>query len=149
MCIIEVHVVDPQLRQGLVEGLVDILWFGIYYPIGISMSRAEFRCKEDFVALSGFLEPIQPNCEGRPMRGAAQVNLPFSNELFVVTINVSSIPEGTPRLVNSIQDLSYERGSAVRYKYEGNVCFVPSNALRLSLPHHRLWKGPYHHIQWR
>ena len=58
--VIEVHVVDPQPRQGLVQCLMDVLWVGIYHPIGISMSRAKLCCKEDLVALPGPLEPILP-----------------------------------------------------------------------------------------
>ena len=63
--VVEVDVVDPQPRQRLVEGLMDVLRVGFHKPIGLSMGDTELRCKEYLVALSGLLEPrIRPKREG-------------------------------------------------------------------------------------
>ena len=62
--VVEVDVVDSQPRQGLVEGLMDVLRVGFHKPIGLSMGDTELRCKEYLVALSGLLEP-----RIRPKRG--------------------------------------------------------------------------------
>lgn len=57
--VIEVDVIDPQPRQGLVERLADILWVGPHELIGIPMTETELRSKKDLVAFSGLLEPMQ------------------------------------------------------------------------------------------
>jgi hypothetical protein len=59
--VVEVDAIDSQPRQGLVEGLVDILWVSLHEPVWFSMAETELRGKEDLVALSGLLEPISPN----------------------------------------------------------------------------------------
>ena len=40
---------------------------------------------------------------GRKFEGHAGV--PFTNQLFIVAVDVSGVPEGTPRLVNGVQNL--------------------------------------------
>jgi len=56
--VVEVDALDPQPRQRLVEGLMDILWVGLHEPIGLSMAETKLRGKGDLVALSGLLEPM-------------------------------------------------------------------------------------------
>jgi len=55
--VVEVDVIDPKPRQGLVEGLVDIFWVGLHEAIGISVVETELRGEEDLVTFSGSLEP--------------------------------------------------------------------------------------------
>jgi len=56
--VVEVDVVDSQPRQRLIEGLADVFWVGLHDRAGLSMGETEFRGMEDFVALSGLLEPV-------------------------------------------------------------------------------------------
>ena len=60
----------------------------------------------------------------------ADVCAPFCNKLLVVAIGVSGVPEGTPRLVNGIQNLRYKRGSANHRNDERHVCWLPSDVPR-------------------
>ena len=55
--VVEVDVINFQLRQRLVEGLVDVFWICSYDPVGVSMSSTELGSEEDFIALSRLLEP--------------------------------------------------------------------------------------------
>ena len=59
MGVVKINIIDPQLQQRLFKGLVDILWLGVYNPIGIPMCRTELRREEDLIALSGLLEPTR------------------------------------------------------------------------------------------
>ena len=43
-------------------------------------------------------------------RFTADVYVPFSNQIFVVTVDVSGVPEGTSGLVNGIQNLRRTNG---------------------------------------
>ena len=55
--VVEVDVINFQLRQRLVEGLVDVFWICSYDPVGVSMGGTELGSEEDFIALSRLLEP--------------------------------------------------------------------------------------------
>ena len=66
--VVEVNVIDSQPRQGLVEGLVDVLWVTIHDPIWFSMAETKLGGEEDLVAFSGLLEPTLPN-RGQEWRG--------------------------------------------------------------------------------
>ena len=58
MEVVEVDVVDPQPRQRLVEGLVDVLRVGFHDPVRFSMGETKLRGEEDLGALSRLLEPM-------------------------------------------------------------------------------------------
>ena len=58
MEVVEVDVVNPQPRQRLVEGFVDILRIGFHDPVRFSMGETKLRGEEDLVAFSCLLEPM-------------------------------------------------------------------------------------------
>ena len=72
--VVEVDVIDPKPRQGLVEGLVDVLWVGPDDSVGLAVSETELRGKEDLVALSSLLEPTSPEWE-RSMSAAGRLRV--------------------------------------------------------------------------
>ena len=55
--VVDVDIIDSQLRQGLVERLLDVLRVGPDEPTGLSMGSPELRSKKYLIALSGLLEP--------------------------------------------------------------------------------------------
>lgn len=55
----EVDVIDSQPRQRLVESLMNVLGVGLDNPVRIPTPTTELCSKEDLVALSGLLEPVQ------------------------------------------------------------------------------------------
>ena len=59
--VVEVDVIDSQPRQGLVEGLLDVLWATLHDPIWFPMAETKLGGKEDLVAFSGLFEPMLPN----------------------------------------------------------------------------------------
>ena len=59
--VVEVDVIDPQPRQGLVEGLMDILRVSLHESIWFSMGETKLGREENLIALSCFLEPMLPN----------------------------------------------------------------------------------------
>ena len=59
--VVEVDVIYSQPRQGLAEGLVDVLWVSLHDSIWFSVTETKLGGEEDLVALSGLLEPILPN----------------------------------------------------------------------------------------
>ena len=58
MEVVEVDVVDPQPRQRLVEGFVDVLRIGFHDPVRFSMGETKHRGEEDLVAFSCLFEPM-------------------------------------------------------------------------------------------
>ena len=72
--VVEVDVIDSQLRQRLVEGRADVLRVGFHNSLLFSVSntklvgdnpmpKTELGSKEDLATLSGLLEPMLSNRE--------------------------------------------------------------------------------------
>ena len=59
--VVKVDVIDSQPRQGLVEGLPDVLWVTPHDPTWFSMAETKLGGKEDLIAFSGPFEPMLPN----------------------------------------------------------------------------------------
>jgi len=55
--VVEVNVIDPEPRQGLVEGLMDVFWVGPHHFVGLAVTETELGGEEDLVALSSLPEP--------------------------------------------------------------------------------------------
>lgn len=56
--VVEVDVIDSQPRQGLVEGLLDVLWVTLHDPAWFSMTETKLGGKEDLIAFPGPFEPM-------------------------------------------------------------------------------------------
>ena len=54
--VVQVDVIDPQSRQGLVEGLVDVLRVSLHESTWFSMGETKLGGEEDLIALSCPLE---------------------------------------------------------------------------------------------
>jgi len=57
MKVVEVDEIDPEPRQRLVEGLMDVFWVGPHDFVGLTVAETELGGEEDLVALSSLFEP--------------------------------------------------------------------------------------------